>query len=83
MEIERLIRNLRFQSEKHKNDVLLTGQLDISAMTLDAAAALTAQQQEIAELKAENANLRNELCLKCGRYHEAHNGACDGCRLKL
>ena len=23
---------------------------------------------------------RNELCLKCGRYHEAHNGACDGCR---
>ena len=23
---------------------------------------------------------RNELCLKCGKYHEAHNGACDGCR---
>ena len=23
---------------------------------------------------------RNELCLKCGRYHEAHKGACDGCR---
>lgn len=22
----------------------------------------------------------NELCLKCGRYHEEHNGACDGCR---
>ena len=27
-------------------------------------------------------NARNELCLKCGRYHEAHNGACDGCRWK-
>lgn len=25
---------------------------------------------------------RNELCLKCGRYHDAHNGACDGCRWK-
>ena len=30
----------------------------------------------------ENNNLRNELCLKCGKYHEAHNGACDGCRWK-
>lgn len=27
-------------------------------------------------------NARNELCLKCGRYHEAHNGACDGCKWK-
>ena len=24
----------------------------------------------------------NELCLKCGQYREAHNGACDGCRWK-
>ena len=24
--------------------------------------------------------MRNELCLKCGKYKEAHNGACDGCR---
>ena len=28
------------------------------------------------------ADARNELCLKCGRYREAHNGACDGCRWK-
>lgn len=26
--------------------------------------------------------LRNELCLKCGRYKEAHLGACDTCRWK-
>lgn len=39
------------------------------------------------QLKAENEKLRalldkcaNELCLKCGKYHEAHNGACDGCK---
>ena len=24
--------------------------------------------------------LRNELCLKCGKYTQAHEGACDGCR---
>ena len=23
---------------------------------------------------------RNELCQRCGRYKEAHKGACDGCR---
>ena len=26
------------------------------------------------------ADLRNELCLKCGRFKLAHEGACDGCR---
>lgn len=25
---------------------------------------------------------RNELCLKCGNYKEAHKGACDDCRWK-
>lgn len=24
--------------------------------------------------------MRGELCLKCGRYQEAHLGACNGCR---
>lgn len=24
--------------------------------------------------------MRNELCLKCGNYTLAHDGACDGCR---
>ena len=22
----------------------------------------------------------NELCFKCGKYHESYLGACDGCR---
>ena len=26
--------------------------------------------------------LRNELCLKCGKYTLAHDGACNGCRWK-
>ena len=25
---------------------------------------------------------RNELCLRCGNYKEAHKGLCDGCRWK-
>ena len=25
---------------------------------------------------------RNDLCLKCGSYNEAHLGACDGCRYR-
>lgn len=24
----------------------------------------------------------NELCLKCGKYQQEHEGACDGCRWK-
>lgn len=31
-------------------------------------------------LQSELRDCRNELCLKCGNYHEAHNGACNGCR---
>jgi|GEM_PF-4245339 len=31
-------------------------------------------------LKDKNSALRNELCLKCGRYREAHNGACNFCK---
>ena len=34
----------------------------------------------IESLQATNKNLRNELCQRCGRYREAHIGACDGCR---
>ena len=36
--------------------------------------------EQVRELQAENADLRNELCLKCGKYHAAHLGSCDGCR---
>lgn len=32
-----------------------------------------------AQAKEINA-LRNELCLKCGNYTLAHDGACDGCK---
>ena len=44
--------------------------------------ALAAACKERDELKKELADMRNELCCKCGNYREAHNGACDGCRWK-
>lgn len=35
--------------------------------------------EEIVQIIRE---LRNELCLKCEKYKDAHNGACDWCKWK-
>lgn len=32
------------------------------------------------ELAADRKDLINELCQYCGKYKQAHEGACDGCR---
>ena len=37
-------------------------------------------QAQLAASQRRAQDARNELCQKCGRYREAHNGACDGCR---
>ena len=37
-------------------------------------------QAQLAASQRRAQDARNELCIKCGRYHEAHKGACDGCR---
>ena len=44
--------------------------------------ALASACKERDELKKELDSMRNELCYMCGKYREAHNGACDGCRWK-
>lgn len=36
----------------------------------------------IKSLLKELQNCRDELCLRCGQYKQAHLGACDGCRYK-
>ena len=36
----------------------------------------------IFRLRSELKNCRNELCMKCGNYKEAHLGACDDCRYR-
>lgn len=36
---------------------------------------------DLIEAQAKEINaLRNELCLKCGNYTLAHEGACNGCK---
>ena len=42
--------------------------------------ALASACKERDEARKELAAMRNELCSMCGKYREAHNGACDGCR---
>ena len=42
--------------------------------------ALASACKERDELKKELAAMRNEMCYLCGKYREAHNGSCDGCR---
>lgn len=37
-------------------------------------------EAQFAESQRRAQDARNELCQKCGRYREAHKGACDGCR---
>lgn len=32
---------------------------------------------------ADIRDLRNEFCLQCGKYREAHLGRCDGCRWRM
>lgn len=38
--------------------------------------------EEYNKVISELHNCRDELCLRCGNYHESHLGACDGCRYK-
>ena len=44
--------------------------------------ALAAACKERDESRKKLHEAENELCCKCGKYREAHNGACDGCRWK-
>lgn len=39
-------------------------------------------KDKIRRLQSELKNCRNELCLKCGNYHESYAGACDDCRYR-
>lgn len=44
---------------------------------LDMAASKT---NKVLRLKEELHTIKNELCQYCGKYKQAHEGACDGCR---
>ena len=49
---------------------------DAAMAAIDIIESLQAQLSA-SQRRAQDA--RNELCQKCGRYREAHIGACDGC----
>lgn len=36
--------------------------------------------QKITNMKSRCVDMKNELCQYCGKYKQAHEGACDGCR---
>ena len=42
--------------------------------------ALASACKERDEARKELHEAKNGLCYLCGKYREAHNGACDGCR---
>lgn len=39
-----------------------------------------AKTNKALRLEEELQAMKNELCQYCGKYKQAHNGACDGCR---
>ena len=39
-------------------------------------------RKQLEQTQSELSAMRNELCYLCGKYREAHNGACNGCRWK-
>lgn len=49
-------------------------------LTQKAASVLGQVKRDRDGLKAALDAARNELCLWCGKYTDAHNGACDWCR---
>ena len=44
--------------------------------------ALASAGKERDEARKQLHEAKNELCYLCGKYREAHNGACDRCRWK-
>ena len=62
-------------SVKHGEQVKI---YDATEIYKDLAYATTAVNNQASNLK----DCVNELCLKCGNYHESYLGACDGCRWK-
>ena len=84
--VKNLLNRLSRYSEKCITDNF---EKDFASAVREAAETISTMQAnemfvllEIASLKEELADCRNELCYKCGEYKMRHKGACDGCRWK-
>lgn len=53
-----------------------------TSTTVEAAFNRLAEYEDTGFSPADVRTMKNELCLRCGKYREAHRGACDGCRFK-
>ena len=40
----------------------------------------TSKTNKVLQFKEELHAMKNELCQYCGKYKQAHEGACDGCK---
>lgn len=55
---------------------------DIKQREIDMGIQIENQQAALKSMRVDLKDCVNELCLKCGNYHESYLGACDGCRWK-
>lgn len=73
MRDQKLVNALREQADWWKNGDMMEPLGGLEKDLAKAADLIEAQEKQIDAL-------RNELCLKCGNYTLAHEGACNGCR---
>ena len=72
-----IVKALRDTESRSKRE-LLDAAADLIEKLTDRCARY-AEEIAVAQAKEIDA-LRNELCLKCGNYTLAHEGACGGCK---
>lgn len=72
MKDQKLVKALREHAEWQRGNEWETP-ITLGDDLVEAADLIEARAKEIDAL-------RNELCLKCGNYTLAHEGACNGCR---
>lgn len=71
---------------KETNDAVNAVVKDLTALTGSASMEASTHMLElISQITSAESDLHdcvNELCYQCGKYHNAYEGACDGCRWK-
>lgn len=72
--LRQIIRQLYSELAAYEDTGLTPG--DIKEL-LDMAVSKT---DKVLRLKEELHTMKNELCQYCGKYKQAHEGACDGCK---
>ena len=72
----------RLTKQNHKFDLLNIMQGLTRYAEIDEIMNRLAAYEDTNLTPSDIADLRNELCIKCGRFKLAHEGACDGCRFR-